>query len=287
MIDTIGRALSPVKHTTSVAREPIDPGAYDSLEGAPKKTIQVDQSKRGISSPSNYLNLNKPLAKLYAESDDAKALGLNIKAVGARCSVCRGGGSIRIDMGFLPDVHVECETCRGTGYTPEAWDIKLHGYSLPEITTLTIEETYNLFKDKENIARPLKAAIDVGLGYLVMKQPGYSLSGGEAQRLKIAKELSKKTNSGSLYILDEPTVGLHLEDVEQLIDVLNRLVDDGNSVIVIEHHPHLLASCDWLLELGPGGGPEGGKVVAQGTPTEISKMETATAPYINEVLGGS
>ena len=125
--------------------------------------------------------------------------------------------------------------------------------------------------------------MDVGLGYLVMRQPGYSLSGGEAQRLKIAKELSKKTNSGSLYILDEPTVGLHLEDVERLIEVMNRLVDGGNSVIVIEHHPHMLASCDYLLELGPSGGPEGGRVVAQGTPAEISRMDTATAPYIREI----
>lgn len=284
MIDTIGRALSPVKQTTSVAREPVDPGAYESIEGAPKKTIQVDQSKRGIRSPYNFLDLSKPLAKVYADCEDAKAMGLDVKTLGERCTVCRGGGSVRIDMGFLPDVNVECEACQGTGYTPEAWDVRLHGYALPEVTALTIEETYNLFKDEEKIARSLKAAIDVGLGYLVMRQPGYSLSGGEAQRLKIAKELSKKTNSGSLYILDEPTVGLHLEDVERLIDVLNRLVDEGNSVIVIEHHPHMLASCDYLLELGPGGGPDGGRVVAQGTPTEISNMETATASYIREIL---
>ena len=283
MIDTIGRALSPVKQTTSVAREPVDPGAHDSLEGAPKKTIQVDQSKRGIRSPYNFLGLSRPLAKVYADSEDAKALGLDVKTLGERCTVCRGGGSVRIDMGFLPDVNVECEACQGTGYTPEAWEVRLHGYALPEVTALTIEETYNLFKDEDKIARSLKASMDVGLGYLVMRQPGYSLSGGEAQRLKIAKELSKKSNSGSLYILDEPTVGLHLEDVERLIDVLNRLVDEGNSVIVIEHHPHMLASCDWLLELGPGGGPEGGKVVAQGTPTEISMMETATAPYIRAI----
>jgi excinuclease ABC subunit A len=148
----------------------------------------------------------------------------------------------------------------------------------------TMDDVYGLFSDRENISGPLKTAMETGLGYLVLKQPGISLSGGEVQRLKITKELCKKTKGETLYILDEPTVGLHMEDVERLISVLHRLVDEGNSVIVIEHHPHVLAACDRLLELGPGGGPDGGKVIASGTPETIAEMNTPTAPYIKELL---
>jgi len=286
IIDTLGRALAPAKHTTSVAKEPIDPGEYDSINGAPKKTVIVDQTKNKIGNPASYLSINKALIKLYSQSEDAVALGLDEKKLGERCSVCRGRGRITLDMGFLPSVHVECETCRGTGYSPEAWDVRLNDYALPELNRLTISEVYDLFKEEPRIARPLSEAINVGLGYLVLKQPGVTLSGGEAQRLKIAQELSKK-NNGGLYILDEPTLGQHQEDVEHLKGVLHRLVAAGNSVIVIEHNPNLLASCDYLIELGPGGGPEGGRIIATGTPEKVSKEDTPTAPYLKVLLEDS
>ena len=152
---------------------------------------------------------------------------------------------------------------------------------------LTIDEVYELFRDYDSIENKSKVVKDVGLGYLVMNQKAYSLSGGERQRLKIAKELSKKTKRRTLYILDEPTVGQHLEDVARLIGVLQNIVDDGHTVIIIEHHPHVLSSCDWLIELGPGSGPEGGHIIANGTPESIAKGETPTASYIKEILEGT
>jgi excinuclease ABC subunit A len=189
-------------------------------------------------------------------------------------------------MGFLPDVFTPCDTCRGTGYAPEAWDVRVRGLSLPEVDALTIDQVYVLFRDEEALTRPLSAAREVGLGYLVLRQPGYTLSGGEAQRLKIARELCQKASQDTLYILDEPTVGQHLEDVARLTGVLNHLVEAGGSVFVVEHHPHLLAACDWLIELGPGGGPDGGRVIISGTPEVLANGDTPMAPYLREVLGG-
>jgi len=164
--------------------------------------------------------------------------------------------------------------------------VRLRGVSLPELHALTIDEVYELFAEEDSIGRALFAARQVGLGYLVMRQPGYALSGGEAQRLKIARELCRYKPKETLYILDEPTVGQHLEDVCRLVDVLHGLVDDGGSVLVIEHHPYLLAACDWLVELGPVGGPGGGHVIAAGTPSELAKGHTPTAPYLVDALTG-
>jgi excinuclease ABC subunit A len=284
IIDTLGRALNPVKLTTSVAREPLDPGAHDSIENTPGNALIIDQTKRGIQSPPKFLGLDRQLVKVYSESAEAKAKSLKAKSLTRRCTVCNGRGTIRTEMEFLPDIYSECETCRGTGYGSEAWEVKLNGFSLPELNGLTLEEVYSQFMDHEKVAKPLKAALDVGLGYLVLHQPGYSLSGGEAQRLKIAKELSKRRLSETLYILDEPTLGQHMEDVEHLKGILHRLVDEGNTVIVVEHHPGVLASCDWVIELGPEGGAEGGRVIAEGPPGEI--WDTPTAPYIEKERGG-
>jgi excinuclease ABC subunit A len=230
--------------------------------------------------------LGKPLLALYGASDDANALGLDEKQLGRRCTACKGRGSIKTEMGFLPDIYTTCEICRGTGYRSEAWEVRLNGLSLPELDALTINEVYALFGDDERLSRHLEAVRNVGLGYLVLRQPGHTLSGGEAQRLKIAKELCRKTYEETLYILDEPTVGQHLEDVARLVDVLYGLVDEGHTVVVIEHHPHLLAACDWLIELGPGGGPDGGKVIASGTPEALASGTSPTAPYLREVLEG-
>ena len=239
--------------------------------------------------------LIRPLRALYAASEDAQALGLDEKQLSRGCSVCKGSGTIRIELGFLPDVHTACETCRGTGHLPEAWDVRLRGLALPELYALTLDEVFDIFGHVERLARPLTAAQAVGLGYLVLRQPGHALSGGEAQRLKIAKELARKGSGRkgipeTLYVLDEPTVGQHLEDVARLIGVLRRLVDAGrngrNTVVVVEHHPHLLTACDWLIELGPGGGPEGGHVIAAGRPETLAQRDTPTAAYLREVLEG-
>jgi excinuclease ABC subunit A len=289
LVDTLGRALAPKKITTSVAYEPIEPGAHDAIEGAPARAILVDQTLEGVTNPADFLKLTQPLRRLYAASDDANALGLGEEHLKRSCSACDGRGAIRIDMGFLPSVHTLCEACRGTGCSPEAWEVRLRGLALPEVFSLTIDQVYDSFSDVGTLARPLAAARAVGLGYLVLRQPRHALSGGEAQRLRIAKELTRKPSgrgkrSDTLYILDEPTVGQHLADVARLAGVLHRLVDEGHTVLVIEHHPHLLAACDWLVELGPGGGPDGGRVIATGTPQAVANEDTPTAPYLREVL---
>ena len=286
VLDTLGRALVKKSHTTSFANEPLDAGEHDSITGAPRRTVLVDQSRREIRSPAVFLGLTRPLLKLFAASQDAQALGLDEKTLAERCTVCKGRGVKRTEMGFLPDIYSACETCRGTGYLPEAWEVRVHDVPLPEVNHLTLDEVYELFHEDTKIARNLEIAREVGLGYLAWRQPGHTLSGGEAQRLKIVKELARKTSPETLYILDEPTVGQHMEDLDRLIQVLSHLVKDGHTVILIEHHPHVLASCDWLIELGPGGGPDGGRVIACGTPQSIAEMDTPTAPYLREIIEG-
>jgi excinuclease ABC subunit A len=284
IIDTLGRTLAPRKYTSSVAREPIEPGEHRAILGAPARAAVVDQSRAGIVSPAAHLDLGAALHALFAQSEEAQALGLGEQQLAQRCSACGGSGLLKTDMGFLPAVYATCDTCRGTGCVPEAWDVHLRGLALPEVLALTIDQAYDLFGDEERLARPLRAAREVGLGYLVLRQPGHALSGGEAQRLKIARELCRRAPGETLYILDEPTVGQHLEDVARLVGVLHRLVDAGHSAVVVEHHPHLLAACDWLVELGPGGGPEGGRVIAAGTPEAVAAGDTPTARYLREVL---
>jgi excinuclease ABC subunit A len=284
IIDTLGRALVQKTHTSSFAREPVEPGKHDSIEGIPERTFIVDQTREGIRSPAVFLGLTNPLLKLFASTQDAAALGLDEKQLNTPCSACGGRGITRMDMGFLPDIFEECEICRGTGFIPEAWEVRYRGVSLPEVNNLTIEEACELFTDERRITRPLEVAMEVGLGYLVWRQPAYTLSGGEAQRLRIVRELCRKTPVETLYILDEPTVGQHMEDVNNMIQVLRRLVKEGNSVIVIEHHLHVLASCDWLIELGPGGGTDGGYIIASGTPEDIALSNTPTSEYLREVI---
>ena len=263
-------------------------GEHDAIEGAPARAVLVDQSRAGVHSPAAFLNLTPMLQALFAASEDAQALGITEAHLAGRCSVCGGSGVLTLDMAFLPDVHVLCEICHGTGHLAEASEVHIRGVTLPEAYSMTIDQSFALFGDNERIARPLQAARDVGLGYLVLHQPGYALSGGEAQRLKIARELMTarrdKALHSTLYILDEPSVGQHLEDVARLLTVLHRLVDEGGSVLVVEHHPHILASCDWLVELGPVGGPDGGYVISSGVPEQVAAGNTPTAPYLREVL---
>ena len=286
ILDTLARILAPAKQTTSVAYEPIAPGPYQKIEGELPKTMVVDQTRAGLHSPASFLGIEKALRRLFASSPEAAGLGLDEEAFKRTCSACNGMGQNRIDMGFLPDIFETCETCGGSGYPPEISKIHLHNLTLPDVMEKPLEEVLQVFRDEEPLRRLMDPALQVGLGYLILGQPGRTLSGGEAQRLKMAGELAKKSNRHSLYILDEPSVGQHLADIERLLQVLRALVDEGGSVWVVEHHAHILAACDWLIELGPGGGPAGGKIIAAGTPANLAVGTTPTAPYLRAIMGG-
>jgi excinuclease ABC subunit A len=187
-------------------------------------------------------------------------------------------------MWFLPSVAQDCDACGGSGYRREAAALRHRGMTLVDVEALTLTELQDRWGDLPVVGRACGAALRLGLGYLVLRQPGWSLSGGEAQRLKLAKELARGTKSGALYLLDEPTLGLQATDVAALVRALDEVVDAGNTVLVVEHEPAVLASCDWLIELGPGAGPEGGRVIFEGTPEDLAKQDTPTAPYILEAL---
>jgi excinuclease ABC subunit A len=283
IMDTLARVVAPKKHTTSVAREDLEPGAHDRIIGAPPRCVVLDQSREGIMSPGSYLGVKRALIQLYTASEAARALGLDQKALAARCETCKGGGISRIDMGFLPNVHAPCEACAGSGFAAEVNDVGVRGSALPALLGKTIDEVLECWKDEPSVAGPLLHARTVGLGYLVLQQPALALSGGEVQRLRIARELGHKQGAG-LYLLDEPSVGQHMDDVARLGRVLTHLVDSGATVLIVEHHPELLATCDWLIELGPEGGPGGGRVVAEGTPETVASGASPTATYMREVL---
>jgi excinuclease ABC subunit A len=283
-IDTIARVLAPARLTTSVAYEEIRPGAHDAIEGAPGRAIHSDQSRSGIHAPGAFLGIVEPLRAAFAGSAQAAARGIEESGLSPDCDGCHGRGTIREDMGFLPSLNRPCDACEGTGYRLEIRGLAVRGTTLPGLTGQSLDEVLATWGDIERVARPVGVAVSLGLGYLRLGQPGHSLSGGEAQRLKLARELARPTRRSTLFILDEPTLGLHATDVARLVDVLDRLVDGGNSVLVVEHDPLLLACCDRLIELGPGGGPDGGRVVATGTPESVAAGSSATAPYLAEVL---
>ncbi|WP_455143124.1 ATP-binding cassette domain-containing protein [Candidatus Hodarchaeum mangrovi] len=281
IIDTLGRALAPKKITTSVAYEPISPGKHDKIINSPTKTIIIDQSRKEVSSPLNFFGLLKPLIKEFARSLQAKSLGLSEQQLSKRCDVCKGDGIIRIGMGFLPDVFYECDVCQGTGLS-EILEINCHGVTIKECFDMSLDQIITIFPQ---LKKYLSAAIELGLGYLHVNQPRHSLSGGECQRLKIAKELVKKSSVlDMLLILDEPSIGQSMEEITLLMELFSRLIRRGHTILVVEHHPHILAACDWLIELGPEGGPNGGYIIAEGTPEEVSESNTPTAPYLRKVL---
>lgn len=283
IMDTLARHIAPRKHSTSVAQETVEPGEFESITGAPERCIEVTQARAGIASPARFLGLDAALQRQFAASEDAAALGLT-EVVGQHCPVCAGAGIVRVDLGFLASDDSVCEGCSGTGLPPELDRLRLRGGTLGEFMLATAAEVLSAWADEPKVARTLVALQRVGLGYLRLHQPARSLSGGEIQRLKLAKELARKVKPETLYLLDEPTAGLHLEDVAQLLLALNELVDDGASVLLVEHHMEVLAACDYLVELGPGGGPDGGKVVAVGTPAEVALAGTPTSPWLAERL---
>jgi excinuclease ABC subunit A len=272
-----------------------DPGEHTAIYGMEyiDRVIDVDQSPIGRtprSNPATYTGVFTHIRDFYAKLPEAKAKGFkpqhfSFNMKGGRCEACEGEGYIRIEMHFLPDVYVPCEVCKGTRYNSEVLEVKYKGKSIADVLDMTVDEALEFFEDVPNIRRKLQLMADVGLGYIKLGQPSTTLSGGEAQRIKLAKELSKMPTGRTLYILDEPTTGLHFEDVRKLIDVLHRLVDNGNTVLVIEHNLDVIKNADWVIDLGPEGGDDGGYLVAEGTPEDVAKVEGSyTGMYLREVL---
>jgi excinuclease ABC subunit A len=256
------------------------PGAHTAVLGLDQldKIIQVDQSPIGRtprSNPATYTGLFDTIRDLFSKTQESRARGykpgrfsFNVK--GGRCEVCRGDGQIKIEMHFLPDVYVPCDQCHGKRYNRETLDIRFKGRNIAEVLEMSVEVAVEFFQHIPKIRRRLQTLNDVGLGYMRLGQPATTLSGGEAQRVKLATELSKVATGRTLYILDEPTTGLHFADVQRLLEVLQRLVDAGNSVVVIEHNLDVIKTADRIIDMGPEGGEEGGDVVATGTPEEVA-----------------
>ncbi|MDO4566951.1 MAG: excinuclease ABC subunit UvrA, partial [Oscillospiraceae bacterium] len=270
-------------------------GAFESIEGMEyvDKTICIDQSPIGRtprSNPATYIGVFTDIRSVYAQTNDAKQRGygpgrfsFNVK--GGRCEACQGDGIIKIEMHFLPDVYVPCEVCKGRRYNRETLEVKYKGKSIYDILEMTAEESVEFFKNHNKIARKLQTLCDVGLGYIKLGQSSTTLSGGEAQRVKLACELSKIGTGQTVYVLDEPTTGLHADDVRRLIEVLQKLVDAGNTVVVIEHNLDIIKTADWVIDLGPEGGDLGGRIVAEGTPEEVAACEGSyTGQFLKRVL---
>ena len=269
-------------------------GDHDDIEGYENidKLIIIDQNPIGRtprSNPATYIGLFTPIRELFAKTPEAKARGykpgrfsFNVK--GGRCEACHGDGIIQIEMQFLSDVYVPCEVCHGRRYNEETLDIRYKGKNIYDVLEMTVEEALEFFENIPIIHKKLQTLEDVGLGYLKLGQPATTLSGGEAQRVKLAKELSKTSTGKTLYILDEPTTGLHFADIKRLLSVLERLTDAGNSVVVIEHNLDVIKTADHIIDLGPEGGEGGGRVIAEGTPEEVAESGTYTGDFLKEML---
>ncbi len=292
ILDTLYPALS-----NKLYRTKHEVGQYDKIEGVEEidKVIAIDQSPIGRtprSNPATYTKVFDSIRELFAMIPEAKARGydkgrfsFNVK--GGRCEACGGQGVVKIEMMFLPEVYVECDVCKGSRYNSETLEVKYKDKSIADVLDMTIDEALEFFKNLPSISDTLQVLSDVGLGYVKLGQPATTLSGGEAQRVKLASELRKKATGRTLYILDEPTVGLHFEDVKKLIEVLNRLVDKGNTVIVIEHNLDVIKSADYVIDLGPEGGDDGGLIIASGTPEEIARSQVSwTGKYLRRILNG-
>jgi excinuclease ABC subunit A len=259
------------------------PGTHGSISGIANvdKVIRIDQSAIGRtprSNPATYTGLFSPIRDFYAMLPESRERGykpgrfsFNVK--GGRCEACQGDGLKRIEMNFLPDVYVTCDVCRGKRYNHETLQVKYKGYSIADLLALTIEEALPVLETNPQVRPKLQTLLDVGLGYIHLGQSSTTLSGGEAQRIKLAKELSKRQTGRTFYVLDEPTTGLHFEDVRKLLEVLQRLVDLGNTVLVIEHNLDVIKCADWVIDLGPDGGEDGGRLVAEGTPEQVMKSK--------------
>ena len=271
------------------------PGAHDRIEGLEnlEKVIMIDQSPIGRtprSNPATYTGAFDLIRDLYAQTPDARARGykkgrfsFNIK--GGRCESCQGDGIVKIEMHFLPDIYVPCEVCHGSRYNRETLDVYYKDKNISDVLNMTVDEALLFFANLPRIKRKIQTLQEVGLGYITLGQSATTLSGGEAQRVKLATELSRRSNGRTLYILDEPTTGLHTDDIRRLLDVLQRLVDAGDTVVVIEHNLDVIKTADYIIDIGPEGGDRGGRVIAAGTPEDIAKCaESYTGRYLQKVL---
>ena len=271
------------------------PGKHDDILGIDRldKVIDIDQSPIGRtprSNPATYTGVFDQIRDLFAATADAKAKGykkgrfsFNVK--GGRCEACSGDGIIKIEMHFLPDVYVPCEVCKGKRYNRETLEVKYKGKSIYDVLNMTVEEALTFFENVPSIRRKIETLYDVGLSYIRLGQPSTTLSGGEAQRIKLATELSKRSTGKTIYILDEPTTGLHFADVHKLIEILRRLSEGGNTVVVIEHNLDVIKTADYIIDIGPEGGDRGGTVIARGTPEEVAASPVSyTGKYVKKYL---
>lgn len=276
-------------------RARVRPGQYKEIKGLEHvdKVVDIDQSPIGRtprSNPATYTGVFDDIRDLYSQTNEAKVRGykkgrfsFNIK--GGRCEACRGDGIIKIEMHFLPDVYVPCEVCKGKRYNRETLEVKYKNKSIADVLEMTVEDATEFFQNIPKIHRKLQTLLDVGLGYINLGQPATTLSGGEAQRVKLASELYRRSTGKTIYILDEPTTGLHVHDIDRLLKVLHRLVDSGDTVLVIEHNLDVIKTADYLIDLGPEGGSGGGTVIATGTPEEVVKVENSyTGRYLAPIL---
>jgi excinuclease ABC subunit A len=271
------------------------PGRHRTVEGIEliDKVIDIDQSPIGRtprSNPATYTGVFDHIRKLFASTQEAKVRGylpgrFSFNVTGGRCEGCAGDGTIKIEMHFLPDVYVPCEVCKGARYNRDTLDITFKGKNIAEVLDMPAEEALEFFSNQPAIGRHMQTLVDVGLGYVRLGQPATTLSGGEAQRVKLASELAKRSTGHTIYLLDEPTTGLHFEDVRRLLTVLSRLVDQGNTVLVIEHNLDVIKTADWIIDLGPEGGSGGGTVVAEGTPEHVATVPAShTGRYLAPML---
>jgi excinuclease ABC subunit A len=290
VIDTLQKALQARLH-----RSKSTPGNHDGIDGVHHvdKIIDIDQSPIGRtprSNPATYTGLFTYIRDLFAALPESKARGykagrysFNVK--GGRCESCQGDGILRIEMHFLPDVYVQCEACAGRRYNRETLEVRYKGMNIADVLDMTVTQAAEFLAHIPKLKQKLDTMREVGLGYITLGQSATTLSGGEAQRLKLSKELSKKATGRTIYILDEPTSGLHFDDIKTLLEVLNQLVDQGNTVIVIEHNLDVIKTCDWVIDLGPEGGDGGGQVIGQGAPEEVARSATShTGRYLRKVL---
>jgi len=271
------------------------PGKYDSIEGMEflDKVIDIDQSPIGRtprSNPATYTGVFSDIRDLFASTQDARARGykagrFSFNVRGGRCESCSGDGLLKIEMHFLPDIYVPCDVCKGKRYNRETLEVRYKGKNIHEVLDMTVDEALEFFENLPKIRQKLVTLVEVGLGYIKLGQPSTTLSGGEAQRVKLSTELSKRSTGNTFYVLDEPTTGLHTADVHRLIDVLNRLTDAGNTVVVIEHNLDVIKTADYIIDLGPEGGDAGGELLFEGSPEEAANCKRSyTGHYLKKVL---
>jgi excinuclease ABC subunit A len=291
----INATLFPLAATALNGATTLKPAPYRALQGMDHfdKCVDIDQSPIGRtprSNPATYTGIFTPMRDLFAGTQESRSRGyqpgrfsFNVK--GGRCEACQGDGVVKVEMHFLPDVYVPCDVCKGQRYNRETLEIRFKGKNIHEVLDMTVEDAREFFDAIPAIARKLQTLIDVGLSYIRLGQAATTLSGGEAQRVKLAKELSKRDTGKTLYILDEPTTGLHFHDIQQLLTVLHRLRDHGNTVVVIEHNLDVIKTADWLVDLGPEGGSGGGQIIATGTPEEVAEMTVShTGRFLKPML---